>query len=413
MGNINNCCVFNNSEINTKDNFNFNLLKFLTQRKNNFNENKNFIIVKNSKHDIALKKIKQKYAVMKIIKQFKKYKSKGQLLSPILRPKGESIVINSNSFSNYLLSSMKMKKASYFLNNRKTISKLQLNGKDKEELNSSEIDFNTPTSSLSKSNNFQKLFKKFLNNNKNFVSYEKSYLFKEKGTIKFSLGENNFYIGEFFRNDFFGYGLFINNKNIIYEGYWQNSEQNGYGIESWENGSIYKGEFKKGYKNGIGTYIWSDKSKYEGEWTNNCFNGYGIYYYSNNNVYLGEWKMNEKNGYGIYLTEDIIYIGNYKNDKKNGFGIYYWRKKNEAYIGFFKNGKRYGLGKFIFKSKKSKYGIWAREINNKVKWFQSIKDIHIFLNKNGLDNYKYFFLFNVEEITNYCNIIIKDQILFC
>ena len=123
--------------------------------------------------------------------------------------------------------------------------------------------------------------------------------------------------------------------------------------------------------------------------------------------------MNEKNGFGIYLTDGIIYIGNYENDKKNGFGIYYWRKKKEAYIGFFKNGKRYGFGKFIFKNKKAKYGIWDHEINNKVKWFQNIKDAYIFLTENCLDNYKYFFLFNIDEITNYFNIIIKDNNLFC
>ena len=419
MGNLNNCCSFNNSEINNEANFNTNFFEFLLKRKDNFNDNKNFIIVKYSKQDITLRNIKQKYAIKKIIKQFKKYKSKNQLLSPIHRPQGEPLVINTNSFSNYLLSSMKMKKNPFYMNNRKTISKLQFKvkeeykNKDKEELNNSEIDFNTSTSSLSKSNDFQKLFQKFTKNNKNYISYNKNCFFKRKGIMKLSLGENNFYIGEFFLNDFKGYGLFINNKNIIYEGYWENNVQNGYGIEFWENGSVYKGEFKDGCKNGIGIYTWSDNSRYEGEWLNNWFNGYGIYYYSDNNVYLGQWKINEKNGFGIYLTDDTIYIGNYENDKKNGLGIYYWKKKKEAYIGFFKNGKRYGFGKFIFKNKKAKYGIWDHEINNKVKWFQNIKDVYTFLTEKNLDNYKYFFLFNIDEIINYCNIIIKDDNLLC
>lgn len=417
MGSVNNCCSFNNPEKNLETYFNNNKrFKLLIQKKDNNNITKNFIILKNSNNDIALKKIKQKYAIMKIIKQFKQYKSKNELLSPIHKPIGESLVINTNSYSNYLLSSMKMKKIPYFLNNRKTITKLQIKRKDKdknkEELNISKFDFNTSKSSFSKANIFQKLFQKFTNNNKNYVVYNNNYLIKQKGVIKYTIDENNFYIGEFFQNDYFGYGLFINNKKIIYEGYWQNSVQNGYGIEYWENGSIYKGEFKNAKKNGIGTYTWSDKSKYEGEWMNNCFNGYGIYYYNETKVYLGGWKMNEKNGYGIYLTNDIIYIGNYENDKKNGFGIYYWRKKKEAYIGFFENGKQYNFGKF-FKNKKSKYGIWEHETKSKVKWFQNIKDAYNFMNKNDLYNYKYFFQFNIEGIINYCNIIIKDITLFC
>ena len=123
--------------------------------------------------------------------------------------------------------------------------------------------------------------------------------------------------------------------------------------------------------------------------------------------------MNEKCGYGVYLTNDIIYVGNYLNDKKNGFGIFYWRKKNEAYVGFFKDGKQYGFGKYIFKRKRAKYGIWNSENKkeNKVKWFHNIQDVNTFLIKNDLDNYKYFFLLNIEEISNFCNIFNNDKML--
>ena len=120
--------------------------------------------------------------------------------------------------------------------------------------------------------------------------------------------------------------------------------------------------------------------------------------------------MNEKNGFGIYLTNDTIYIGNYENDRKNGFGIFFWRKKKEAYVGFFKDGNQYGFGKYIFNNQKSKYGIWNNDRDNKVKWYKNIDNVHKLLEKKGIDKYKYFFLFNIEKIINYCNNIIKDDI---
>ena len=76
------------------------------------------------------------------------------------------------------------------------------------------------------------------------MSCDKNYLFNQKGILKYFLGDNDFYIGEFYKNDFSGYGYIISNKTIIYEGDWVNNLQNGYGLEFWENGSIYKGEFK-------------------------------------------------------------------------------------------------------------------------------------------------------------------------
>ena len=416
MGNLRNYFSSSNSFENIKENnFQTNILNLFKAKIDN--SSKKYNMAKNSKHDLEndLQKIKKKFAIIKIIKHFKQYKLKlkNDLLSPIQKLKEDYLQIDSLSYSNYLYSSIKKKRVSNYINNNRAISKILLNEKVPEELNiRDENHFYISTNTLTTRNNFDKFFQKFTNNNRNYISYDNNYLFKQKGIIKFSLEENNFYIGEFFLNDLSGYGMFINNKKIIYEGYWRKNIQIGYGIESWENGSIYKGEFKNGFKNGIGTYIWADNSKYEGEWTNNCFNGFGIYNYSDNKIYFGEWKMNVKNGFGVYFTNDIIYIGNYENDKKNGFGIYFWRKKNEAFIGFFKGGKQYGFGKYIFKNQKSKYGIWGYENNNsKVKWFQNIKDIHKILIKNGNDKYKSFFNFNIEEIINYCKIIISDDIV--
>ena len=414
MGNLNNCCICKNFDLKDgEDKFQTNFFNFF--RKQTYNDDfKNFIIVKNSKYELEnnLKKIRQKFAIKKIIRQFKKYKLKNELISPILNKNKETFIIDSN-YSKFFLSSIKKKKISNFITNNMPIDNLFLNIKNKERSINNEIEFETSTSTLTKRHDFNKNLQKIIDNNRNYIVFDPKYFIKQKGMVKFSLGKNNFYIGEFFKNDFSGYGLFINNKIIIYEGYWINNIQSGYGIETWDNHSEYKGEFLNGCKNGIGTYIWEDDSRYEGEWKNNCFDGYGIYYYSKKKVYLGEWKMNQKCGYGVYLTNDIIYVGNYMDDKKNGFGIFYWRKKNEAYVGFFKEGKQYGFGKYIFKRKKAKYGIWNPENKkeNKVKWFHNNNDANTFIIKNDLVNYKYFFLLNINEISNFCNILNNDETL--
>ena len=116
MGNFNNCFTCNNFENNTDSQFQTNLFNFFRYKKNNDKNNPEFFNNnKNSEIDIEkeLNKIRQKYAIKKIIKQFKQYKSKIQL-SPIRKSKGEALINNSSNFSNFLLSSLKMKKVSKF-----------------------------------------------------------------------------------------------------------------------------------------------------------------------------------------------------------------------------------------------------------------------------------------------------------
>ena len=68
-------------------------------------------------------------------------------------------------------------------------------------------------------------------------------------------------------------------------------------------------------------------------------------------------------------------------------------------MGFWKNGKQFGFGKFM-NSKKSYFGIWNG--NNQVEWFKNEKQGFDYLENNGLENYKNFFEYNLEEINNYC-----------
>ena len=395
MGNAKNCCSFYKSENRIEAKFEDNeIISYFSSI--NDRESK-------------LKKIKQRIAIEKILKQFKKYRAKKQLfLSPIHKFNGDSFNINTNYYSDILFSVIKSKnkKISNFLCND---NRVEDSDNCKKEINIGEMSFYISIKPISTKNYFQKSYNNILINNKNYKKlYQND---KQKGAIKFMIGDNSYYIGEFYQDYFSGFGLLVNGKMTLYEGYWENNIQNGYGIENWGNDLVYKGEYHNGKKNGIGTIEYPDGSRYEGEWFNNFFEGFGIYYY-NNKIFLGSWKMNSKCGFGIYLTKDVVYIGEYYNDKRNGFGIYFWRKKEHAFVGFWKEGNQHGFGKYLT-NKKSKYGIWNYENdkNIRIELFKIREDAFKFLRRNSLDTYKYFFLFNLEKLKDYCNNIIYDEIL--
>ena len=226
---------------------------------------------------------------------------------------------------------------------------------------------------------------------------------KAEGYGQFMAG-NDIYQGEFKDDAANGYGIFSNGM-ITFEGYWVKDLQEKYGIEIWKDGSIYKGEYSEGKKVGIGIYTWEDGTRYEGMWDNNTFNGFGIFYYTNDRIYLGEWKDKKKQGFGEFIWPEKKYIGYFSNDKKDGLGIIIWKNGLKAQIGFWKDGKQSGFGKFMNK-KKAYFGLWKG--NNKVDWFKNGKDGMEYMEKNGLNNYKNIFTFNLQQIFDYC--YNKDEI---
>jgi hypothetical protein len=277
MGNAKNCCSFYKSE---------NIIEAKFANNENISY---FSLIK--ERELKLKKIKQRIAIEKILKQFKKYKAKKQLfLSPIHKFKGDSFNINTNYYSDFFYSFIKSKNKniSNFLCNN---NKVEDSHSFKNEINIGEMSFYISIKPISTKNYFQKSYNNILINNKNYKKiYQND---KQKGAIKFMIGDNSYYIGEFYQDYFSGFGILVNGKMTFYEGYWENNVQNGYGIENWGNDLVYKGEFHNGKKNGIG---YPDGSRYDGEWANNFFDGFGIYYY-NNNIFLGSWKMNSKCGF--------------------------------------------------------------------------------------------------------------------
>ena len=233
------------------------------------------------------------------------------------------------------------------------------------------------------------------NDEAKYIGYYKNN--KAEGYGKFLAGDDS-YQGEFKDDAANGYGIFSNGL-MTYEGYWEKDLQEIYGIESWQDGSLYKGEYSEGKKMGIGVYTFPDGTSYEGMWENNTFNGFGIFYYSNDRYYLGEWKDKKKEGFGEFIWPEKKYIGFFFNDKKEGFGIIIYKNGNKAQIGFWKDGKQKGFGKFINK-KKAFFGLWKG--NNKVDWFKNDKDGEEYMLKNGLNKYKNFFEFNLEQIYDFC-----------
>ena len=221
---------------------------------------------------------------------------------------------------------------------------------------------------------------------------------KSEGFGKFITNSDS-YFGEFSNDQANGFGIYNHKNETIYIGYWKNDLRENYGMEKWKDNASYSGEFNLGEKNGTGVYIFSDGSRYEGEWKDNKLDGYGIYYYPEKRIYIGEWKNSIKEGFGEFIWKDKIYIGFYSNDKKNGFGIYYWRNMNKAFMGFWKNGKQYGLGKMINKEKII-YGFW---IDDKLEnSYKDENEAFSELKKQKLNGYKHIFLFNLEDIINYC-----------
>ena len=178
--------------------------------------------------------------------------------------------------------------------------------------------------------------------------------------------DGDVYQGEYEKDRTSGYGEYTHNQGAIYYGYWIDDKQFGIGYEIWNDSSKYSGEYNNGKKDGIGTYLWADQTMYRGEWKNNNIQGYGIYNYADGRQYSGEWKNNQMYGYGEFVwSEGKKYFGFYKNDKKDGFGIYYW-PNNTFFIGFWRDGKQNGVGKYI-KGEVVKYGLWDE--GKRDKWF--------------------------------------------
>ena len=144
-----------------------------------------------------------------------------------------------------------------------------------------------------------------------------------------------------------GKGMKKNINNCIYIGDLINNLKDGYGKEE-TNEHIYEGEFKNDKKNGNGKLIYKLLNDiYEGEFKDNCITGVGFYTWKNKDIYKGSFVNGKMHGKGFYKWPDGgEYYGDYYNNIKEGNGKFKW-PNGRIFEGQFKNGKPNGFGKLI------------------------------------------------------------------
>ncbi|OMJ69997.1 hypothetical protein SteCoe_32126 [Stentor coeruleus] len=107
------------------------------------------------------------------------------------------------------------------------------------------------------------------------------------------------YTGEFYNDDFNGYGEIIWNNGNTFKGSWKDGLMHGKGTFTWKNGKTYTGRYKYGEKHGKGVMTWPDKRCYEGNWKKGNQHGEGIYtFFDKSKGRLrrgrGEWENGER-----------------------------------------------------------------------------------------------------------------------
>ena len=177
--------------------------------------------------------------------------------------------------------------------------------------------------------------------------------------------DNNIYIGNFRKDEFYGTGLFITEQGYYYFGQWKNSQCNGlgslimdkkliyqgsfknckkegYGEERYPDGDMYKGAFYNGEKNGKGAYIFADGSRYDGNFKNSKYNGFGQLDFSGGNSLRGEFKDGKLNGKGNFIWADgSKFVGNFIDGLKKGEGTFVGNN-GKSYSGNWNDNKVYG-----------------------------------------------------------------------
>ena len=130
------------------------------------------------------------------------------------------------------------------------------------------------------------------------------------------------YIGEFYKGEFHGQGIFRH------------------------EGREYVGQYKNHKRHGQGTYTYANGDKYVGEWKKHKYYGKGVYIYSNGDKYIGEWIKDE------YFAPATL-------KERDGKGTYKYIN-GDKYVGEWKKGKRHGKGTFTHANGKVEEGIWKK-----------------------------------------------------
>ena len=149
---------------------------------------------------------------------------------------------------------------------------------------------------------------------------------KRNGMGIFSFKNGSFYVGDFYHNDFSGFGMMINadvhvknsNDCFAYVGNWKGNKKTGFGRCYNSMGElIYQGQFENDMPTGkypmdgieqtrnFEVYsLESQNISYIGEILENNPHGFGMLVWGNGDIWMGNFKNGEQKGIGLYLQHD-------------------------------------------------------------------------------------------------------------
>lgn len=207
------------------------------------------------------------------------------------------------------------------------------------------------------------------------------------GEFKFeciSYTDGSYYIGETYKGDRHGFGVFVWKDKSFWMGNWSYGKRSGAGSYIKYNGTIQTGtwdgdEYTASSGSGSSSSGGSSSSArgmnndswrtvlercfenpsrtfsgdpYKGGLYNNDCQNFGAYQWkSSGAMYFGKWDNGERNGYGLHIcgidkcmysgkNDAEIYVGNYSNGRiADGKGTIYDTQGNLKYFGTFENGQ--------------------------------------------------------------------------
>jgi hypothetical protein len=173
---------------------------------------------------------------------------------------------------------------------------------------------------------------------------------KRHGRGIYHSGKGDTYSGSFINDLYEGTGTLKTAKGDYFEGQFIRGRPSGYIKISYANGDIYEGDILAGNYEGKGSLHYrSNLGSYVGNWECGKEHGRGERIYSDGSKYNGEFFEGEKEGEGMmFFANGDQYLGNWKRGHMSGKGVYQY-KNGDSYEGGFLQGYRYGEGKYIYR----------------------------------------------------------------
>ncbi|WP_163216611.1 hypothetical protein [Bacteroides sp. 224] len=160
---------------------------------------------------------------------------------------------------------------------------------------------------------------------------------KRNGMGLLAMKDGYIFVGDFYRGEIAGYGMFIApenefikncNNSTVYIGNLRNGQKTGFGSCYTANGNlIYQGQFEEDKPIDVYPLVNADHSK-----------SFSLLELANGDVFLGETKDGNANGYGILLFKNgDLWLSSFKNGFKKGIGLYLFYNGEWETLNFVEN----------------------------------------------------------------------------